>query len=189
MQQRESNLKKKVVDKMIWFTSDLHLGHRAAINMCGRPFETVEEMNETIIRNFNSCVKKNDIVYILGDIAHRTPGVEVNRLINRLNGKKILCKGNHDKKYDVDLFEGIYDFLEIAVHGVNISLMHYPMMSWPKSHYGSLHLHGHIHSKGDYNLQQKSDGVLRYDVGVDANEFYPVSIEQIKIFFEISLQA
>ncbi len=62
MQQRESSLKKKVVDKMIWFTSDLHLGHRAAINMCGRPFETVEEMNETIIRNFNSCVKKNDTV-------------------------------------------------------------------------------------------------------------------------------
>ena len=58
-------------------------------------------MNETIIWNFNSCVKKNDTVYILGDIAHRTSVVEVNRLISSLNGKKILCKGNHDKKYDV----------------------------------------------------------------------------------------
>ncbi len=47
------------------FTSE----HRGVINMCGRPFETVEEMNETIIRNFISCVKKNDTVYILGDIA------------------------------------------------------------------------------------------------------------------------
>ena len=46
-------------------------------------------------------------------------------------------------------------------------------------------MHGHIHSRGDYNLQQKSDGVLRYDVGVDANDFYPVSIEQVKEFFEI----
>lgn len=54
---------------MIWFTSDLHLGHRAAISMCERPFETVEEMNETLIWNFNSCVKENDTVYILGDIA------------------------------------------------------------------------------------------------------------------------
>ena len=99
--------------------------------------------------------------------------------------KKILCKGNHDKKYNVELFNGIYDFLEIAVHGVNVSLMHYSMMSWPKSMHGSLHLHGHIHSKGDYNLQQKENGILRYDVGVDANNFCPVSIEHIKGFFEI----
>lgn len=170
---------------MIWFTSDLHLGHRAAISMCERPFETVEEMNEVLICNFNSYVKKNDTVYILGDIAHRTPVVDVNKMISRLNGKKILCKGNHDKKYDEDLFNGIYDFLEIAVNGVNVSLMHYPMMSWPKSRHGALHLHGNIHSKGDYNLLQKAEGILRYDVGIDANKYYPVSIEQIKEFFEL----
>lgn len=170
---------------MIWFTSDLHLGHRAAINMCARPFETVDEMNETLIHNYNSCIKKNDTVYILGDIAHKIPAQEANQIIARLNGKKILCKGNHDKDYDVELFEGIYDFLEIAVYGINVSLMHYPMMEWPKSFHGSLHLHGHIHSRGDYNLQQKCDGILRYDVGVDANYFYPVSMEQIKAFFEM----
>lgn len=173
---------------MIWFTSDFHLGHKSAIRMCDRPFETVEEMNEALISNFNRSVKKNDTVYILGDIAHRTSVVEVNQLISRLNGKKILCKGNHDKKYNPELFEGMYDFLEVALNGINISLMHYPMMSWPKSRHGSLHLHGHIHSKGDYNLQQKEDGILRYDVGVDANGFYPVSIEQIKEFFEIRLK-
>ena len=158
------------------------MNHRAVLSMCERPFESVEEMNDILIRNFNERVKKNDTVYILGDIAHRTPVIEVNNLISRLNGKKILCKGNHDKRYDSNLFEGIYDFLEIAVHGVNISLMHYPMMSWPKSRHGSIHLHGHIHSKGDYNLQQKAEGILRYDVGVDANHFCPVSINEIKNF-------
>ena len=170
---------------MIWFTSDLHLGHEAIISMCERSFETVEEMNETLIRNFNACVKKNDTVYILGDIAHRTPVEEVDQWIAGLNGKKILCKGNHDKKYDTKLLEGTYDFLEISVHGINVSLMHYPMMSWPKSHHGSLHLHGHIHSRGDYNLQQKKEGILRYDVGVDANGYCPVSIEQVKEFFGV----
>lgn len=50
---------------------------------------------------------------------------------------------------------------------------------------GSLHLHGHVHSKGDYNLQQNSDGILRYDVDVDVNEFYPASIEQVKDFMAI----
>ena len=168
---------------MIWFTSDLHLNHRAVVRMCGRPFESVDEMNDILIRNFNECVKNNDTVYILGDLSHRTPVIEVNNFITRLNGKKILCKGNHDKRYDSSLFEGIYDFLEISVHGVNISLMHYPMMSWPKSRRGSIHLHGHIHSKGDYNLQQRKEGILRYDVGVDANNFYPVSIMEIKEFF------
>ena len=168
---------------MIWFTSDLHLGHRAAIGMCGRPFETVEEMNETLINNFNQCVKKDDTVYILGDISHRTPVSEVNQLISRLNGKKILCKGNHDKNYDTELFEGIYDFLEVSLNGDNISLMHYPMMSWPKSRYGSLHLHGHIHSKGDYNIEQRDAGILRYDVGIDANNYQPVSLVEIKRFF------
>ena len=168
---------------MIWFTSDLHLGHRAAIGMCGRPFETVEEMNETLINNFNHCVKKDDTVYILGDISHRTPVAEVNQLISRLNGKKILCKGNHDKNYDTELFEGIYDFLEVSLNGINISLMHYPMMSWPKSRYGSLHLHGHIHSKGDYNIEQRDAGILRYDVGIDANNYQPVSLVEIKRFF------
>lgn len=169
---------------MIWFTSDLHLNHRAVVSMCGRPFKTVDEMNDILIRNFNERVKKNDIVYILGDIAHRTPVIEVNNFISRLNGKKILCKGNHDKRYDSSLFEEIYDFLEISVHGVNISLMHYPMMSWPKSRHGSIHLHGHIHSKGDYNLQQREEGILRYDVGVDANNFFPVSIKEVKEFFD-----
>lgn len=170
---------------MIWFTSDLHLGHRAVISMCARPFGTVEEMNEALIHNFNSCVKKNDTVYILGDIAHRTPVADVNQMISRLNGKKILCKGNHDKKYDEALFEKICDFAEISVNGVNVSLMHYPLMSWPKSGHGALHLHGHIHSRGDYNLQQKSESILRYDVGIDANNYYPVSAPQIKEFFEL----
>ena len=50
------------------------------------------------------------------------------------------------------------------------------MMSWPKSRYGSLHLHGHIHSKGDYNIKQRDAGILRYDVGIDANNYQPVSL-------------
>lgn len=175
----------KAGDGMIWFTSDLHLGHRAAVNMCERPFKTVEEMTETLIQNFNEHVKKKDIVYILGDIAHRIPVAEANQLISQLNGRKILCKGNHDKRYDPSLFEGIYDFLEISTFGMNISLMHYPMISWPKSRHGSIHLHGHIHSTGEYNLQQRAEGVKRYDVGVDANGYRPVSVEEIREFMGI----
>lgn len=167
---------------MIYFTSDLHLGHRAAISMCGRPFENAEEMNRTLIDNINARVNKTDTLYILGDIAHRTPVNEVDALIAKLNGKKILIRGNHDKQYDPRLFEGIYDFLEVHYNGQSFSLMHYPMMSWPKSHHGSIHLHGHMHNKPEYNEAQRIYGVLRYDVGVDANWFYPVSIKEILEF-------
>ena len=62
--------------------------------------------------------------------------------------------------------------------------MHYPMLSWPKKNSGSFQLHGHIHGDENYNLQNRQDNVLRYDVGVDANRFYPVSVKQILSFFD-----
>ena len=170
---------------MIWFTSDLHLGHRSAISMNGRPFEDVEEMNEALIRRYNEVVAADDTVYILGDLCYRMPIEEADQLIGRLNGKKTLLKGNHDKNYDESLFEGIYDFLEIHVDGLNISLMHYPMLEWPKSHYGAVHLHGHSHNAPEYNQEQRTQNILRYDVGVDANHYSPVSLQMIRDFFSL----
>lgn len=58
---------------MIYFTSDLHLGHRGIISMQNRPFENLQEMNQVLIRNYNAVVHKNDMVYILGDISHHLP--------------------------------------------------------------------------------------------------------------------
>ena len=167
---------------MIYFTSDLHLGHRGAIKMCERPFADIEEMNRTLIQNINARVQKHDTLYILGDIAHRTPVEEVNQMIAQMNGKKILIRGNHDKNYDPSLFEGVYDFHEVTFDGQPISLMHYPMVEWPKSFHGSIHLHGHQHNKPEYNLEQKAQGILRYDVGVDANYYCPVSLNEILKF-------
>ena len=171
---------------MIYFTSDLHLGHRGIIEMCDRPFKEVSEMNEVLIQNWNHFVRKNDIVYILGDIAHKLSVPEVNEIVRKLNGRKVLIKGNHDKVYDGSLFEEVCDFKEIHYNGISISLMHYPMLSWPKSHHGSIHLHGHMHNKQEYNLQMKEEGIRRYDVGVDANDFAPVSILNVLSFFELS---
>lgn len=169
---------------MIYFTSDLHLGHRAAIRMCERPFADVEEMNRVLIGNINARVHPQDTLYILGDIAFRTPVEEVNRLIAKINGKKILLRGNHDKQYDPALFEAIYDFHEENFDGHPVSLMHYPMEEWPKSRHGSIHLHGHQHNKPEYNREQKAKGIRRYDVGVDANHYFPVSWSEILRHFE-----
>lgn len=174
---------------MIYFTSDLHLNHEAAIRMCERPFESLDEMNRTLIANINARVTKNDTLYILGDATHKGSLEEANKLLAKINGKKILIKGNHDRKYDPDLFEEVHDFLEVHLgdkgQNYSISLMHYPMVEWPKSRHGSIHLHGHQHNKPDYNHEQKAQGVLRYDVGVDANYYCPVSLNEILAFLQV----
>ncbi|MCF1193337.1 metallophosphoesterase, partial [Mangrovimonas sp. AS39] len=79
----------------VWFTSDLHLGHKNILvyEKEARPFETVEEMNETLISNWNNTVRTSDIVFCLGDFAFGRSNVD---LAARLNGRKRLVMGNHD---------------------------------------------------------------------------------------------
>ena len=101
-----------------------------------------------------------------------------------MNGKKYLILGNHDKKYDPRLFEDVRDFMKISVYGECFVLMHYPMLSWPKRNSGSFQLHGHIHARTDYNETNRAEGIRRFDVGVDANNFFPVSAKQIIDYFD-----
>lgn len=168
---------------MIYFTSDLHLGHENVIKFENRPFSNADEMNRVLIANYNSVVQPNDTVYILGDLTYRIPSDEANRIISQLNGRKTLIKGNHDKKYDESLFEEITLYKEIKWDGNNFILMHYPFMEWNKMYHGSYHLHGHIHSDSSYNYKNAQENVRRYDVGVDANNFFPVAITTIIDFF------
>lgn len=171
---------------MIYFTSDLHLGHENVIKFQNRPFSSVDEMNRTLICNYNALVHPDDTVYILGDLAFKIPVDEANRLIAKLNGKKHLIKGNHDKRYDENLFEEITDYKEIGEYSKQFILMHYPMLEWRKQHHGSIQLHGHMHNVGlDYNLECKENGIRRFDVGVDANDFFPVSITTIIDFMDM----
>lgn len=169
---------------MIYFTADLHFGHDNIIRHTNRPFSSVPEMNETIIENFNRSVGNNDTVFILGDVAHRIASEEANNLIRRLNGKKILIKGNHDLKYQADLFEKVANYLEVYYQRRLFCLMHYPLLAWHNNFKGSFMLHGHIHQRFDYNEENRKNRILRYDVGVDANNFRPVSAEEIISFFD-----
>lgn len=170
---------------MIYFTSDLHLGHSGIIRMQERPFASVEEMNRILLQNYNARVSKSDTVYILGDICHKMQVEEADKLIARMNGKKILLRGNHDKEYDLALFSEICDFKTASLNGHYFALMHYPMLSWPKKNSGGIQLHGHIHARMEYNEKNREDGILRYDVGVDANGYFPVSVKEILEFFGV----
>lgn len=78
----------------IYFTSDNHFYHTNVIKYCGRPYVTVEEMNEKLVLNWNTIVLPDDTVYVLGDFSMAFRSVEL--FSNRLNGKKFLVPGNHD---------------------------------------------------------------------------------------------
>lgn len=82
--------------KVIYFTADLHLGHEGIIRACQRPFQSADEMDRAIVQNWNQTVARNDEIYILGDFTMK-PASEAHEYLKRLNGRKYLIRGNHDK--------------------------------------------------------------------------------------------
>jgi calcineurin-like phosphoesterase family protein len=168
-----------------WFTADMHFGHANIIRLCNRPFSDVNEMNEMLVANFNALVRPNDKVFFLGDIAFKD---RADKYLPRLNGYKVLIEGNHDVKYNQSLFDEICQIREENINtrgrAYRFVMCHYPMLEWPGYYKGAIHLHGHQHNKPEYNERMRSEKLLRYDVGVDANNFFPVSAEQIISFFE-----
>ena len=85
-------------NKKIFLISDFHFYHKKIIEYANRPFSTVEEMNETMIENWNKVIKKNYKVIIAGDFA-LCGKEQMKQILNRLNGYKILILGNHDRSY------------------------------------------------------------------------------------------
>lgn len=191
---------------MIYFTSDLHLGHANSIEFKNRPFKDVEEMNEVLLRNINDVVDVTDELWVLGDFAYKVDREKVRQLRNSIRCKRVhLVNGNHDKNYSQDhIFQSVQDYKELKTPYGRFILFHYPILEWNAAHYGSVHLHGHIHSTGEYNLQnlkrkykdrfpeghneKHEDLALRiYDVGVDANSYKPISLEQIATLMSLPL--
>lgn len=168
---------------MIWFTSDLHLGHRAVLGFCSRPWDTVEQMNAALIASINERVGIRDELYVLGDFSYRVGVEEAMRLREATFCRSVhLVPGNHDRNWaapgreDTFIVEPLITQLKLP-GGRKLALSHYPMMDWPSLGHGAIHLHGHIHATREYNERNRSMGLLRYDVGVDANGYAPVSVE------------
>lgn len=172
---------------MIYFTSDLHFYHDNIIKHTGRPFPNSEIMNKRLIANWNNKVNANDEVYILGDLTMKSPEY-AEEILSQLKGTKHLIRGNHDRfvrspSFNRHLFKSVSDYKTITYNSTYFILCHYPFLEWDGFYRGSFHLHGHQHNKADYNCENKKNGIRRYDVGVDANNFFPASIEEIIRFF------
>jgi calcineurin-like phosphoesterase family protein len=158
------------------------------MQLCGRPFDDVDEMNEALIENINATVTDADELYTLGDLSYRIPVDTAASLIQKIRCKRLhLIKGNHDKGWaGSGLFVEVCDYKELKSEGgEKIILFHYPIEDWAgKGHAAnrrwSVHLHGHIHSRGsDRNAQSFSNGLWRWDVGADANSYRPIALDTI----------
>lgn len=163
----------------VWFTSDTHYGHRNILQYSNRPFESVEEHDEFLIRQQNELVKPGDSFYLLGDFALCDEERAV-RFAKRLQGQRFIVWGNHDKrlrknKEFCSQFIWQKDLTQIEVEGQKIILCHYAMKVWNQSHRGSWQLYGHSH-----NSLPDDPNSLQLDVGVDAWDYKPVTFEQVK---------
>ena len=184
----------KVVDKpaeKVFFISDTHFGHDWMIDFNNRPYTNSEEMDATLIRNWNKTVPKDGLVFILGDIGDTTQE-RIIEIFDQLNGEKILIKGNHEDIYKEEtlkaIFSEIYDLLYICIQDdqdvkiQDIVLCHYPMFDWENYFQGSWQLFGHLHTRElkEFDTLRTRLFAEQYDVGVENNNYRPISYYEVK---------
>lgn len=150
----------------MWFSSDHHFFHKNIMKFCPntRVGTSTEEMNELLIAAHNSCVDYGDEVFFLGDFSFGT-AQETKSIVARLNGKKHLIYGNHDKVIQSDMsiqrmFDSIQHYKELTYSKIKLCLFHYPIAEWNQCARGSIQLHGHTH--GNYQSEFRV-----FDVGID----------------------
>lgn len=188
----------------VYFTADLHFGHRGVIEFCNRPFTDIDHMDDTLISNWNARVDKGDRVYILGDFSYDLKVGRAVEILRQLEGQKFLIAGNHDasiknKQAFKDQFVWVKDLYGLKVNDTEaktahpteakkrrqyIALCHYPLATWNLMSHGSWHLHGHSHGGLSHDPIYPANN--RLDVGVDALsrycdiEYAPISYDEVK---------
>lgn len=163
----------KDVRYMIYFIADTHFNHENIIKYCNRPFKNSQEMNEYIIKKWNSVVKKEDTVYHLGDVGFGTTEM-LKELVGKLNGKKILLRGNHDFKRGLNGWKevGFSEVYKKKIELGNLVLTHAPIELEDKE---KINVFGHIHDKP---LDERFDKDNHICVSCDVVDYTPIIIEK-----------
>jgi calcineurin-like phosphoesterase family protein len=175
-----------------WFTSDLHFGHKRIIELAGRPFADLDEMEEAFIQEWNDTVAPGDLIYHLGDLSFLN-AVATAGIVNRLKGSIHFIRGNHDEAL-AKAFRGgllgavrpnsghqqqrgaprfLHDYKEVRIDGRKVVMFHFPISVWNGAHNGAWHLHGHSHGNFPHNDQPLMD------VGYDATGRVLTSWDQV----------
>lgn len=138
-----------------------------------RDFDSIEEMNDFMIEQWNKKIKKNDEVVILGDLSYGN-GKQTNEILQQLNGRLFLIKGNHDdrflkdKQFDASRFIWIKDYAELNDNGRKVVLCHYPICFYngqyrtdDKGNGKTYMLYGHVHNSRDQQLIEQFIHITR----------------------------
>jgi calcineurin-like phosphoesterase family protein len=170
----------------VFFTGCTHLGHLKILTLGhGRPFSSLKEHDETLIKNWNARVTTSDVVFHLGDFNYKS-SVDADFYLKQLNGKKFLIIGNHDhqKTITADGWEDTFLYQEIELNNEKITLCHYPIAEWNGYFRGAWMLHSHVHG----NVTKQVPIVKnRVDVGVDNFNFAPATFEEIKNYNKMKI--
>lgn len=169
----------------VFFSSDPHFGHTKLMQYYpqtrGR-YQTVDQVDAAMIRNWNNVVEPDDIVFLLGDLG--APVKHLDTCLWQLKGQKILIRGNHDKKSWKDpaikkhFVETFDSYHEEWIGDVFVVMCHYPIWEWNGMHLGAYHVHGHLHGF-PHNVPGR---IL--DVGMDNHNLKPISFLQVSRFMQ-----
>lgn len=144
-----------------FYIADWHYDHKNVIHFDNRPFSSIKEMNKELIERWNKVVFAGDIVYILGDMfwCKVSEAIEV---LDKLNGKKVLIRGNHDSHDHrfIEKFDMVYDYLETVDSDRRVVLCHYPIPCFKNHFYGWYHLYGHVHNSFEHNMMEKNRDLM-----------------------------
>jgi calcineurin-like phosphoesterase family protein len=167
-----------------WWIGDYHFGHKGkdaehgilAYTDRSKVFDNIEQHDEGLIEYTNAVVHPGDLLIIAGDVSFsHNKELVYKKYINRLNGTKIIVKGNHD--YWMGKGKGRYIYHKKIGDTFTVTC-HYAGRVWNRSHRGAIQLHGHSHGTLDPWRNQ-------LDVGVDnaiqlLGEYRPFNIDEIK---------
>lgn len=175
----------------VWFTSDPHFGHRFVAGLRG--FASPDEHDAHLIDQWCKVVRKDDQVWVLGDLACSSPTAAL-EIVAALPGIKHLVAGNHDSCHPMHrdshkwqpkylaAFASVQPFARRRIDRTEVLLSHFPYskdrhearyMQWRLRDEGAWLLHGHTHQ-----ADQRHEG-REIHVGVDAWGMAPVSIDTI----------
>lgn len=188
----------------IWFSADCHFNHKNIIEYCNRPYASVKEMNKALIDNWNSVVAPEDTVWVIGDMFMGS-WKNISEIVPQLNGDIYLVIGNHDSKhrqeemakagihiYEAQIagFHHVQEVIPMAIHNfgeiedksyetVREAIRNNPVDPVDIEGKDVIWLYGHIHDNAPAGIQKEEHGVYSFHVGVDTNNYTPVSWDYI----------